>query len=94
MKEFQKKIDNMFGHRDKKRDFHKNFAWFVEEVGELSKAIRIDNRENEKEEFADVLAWLFSLANARNIDLEEVFLQKYHKFCSKCGNNPCKCIKY
>jgi NTP pyrophosphatase (non-canonical NTP hydrolase) len=94
MRKFQKKIEDMFGHRDKNRDFHKNFAWFIEEVGELSKAVRIEDRENEKEEFADVTAWLFSLANARNIDLEEVFLKKYGDFCKRCGKNPCKCDRY
>jgi NTP pyrophosphatase (non-canonical NTP hydrolase) len=50
--------------------------WFVEEVGELSSALAGDDDYNKEEEFADVLAWLCTLANINNVDLEKA-IQKY-----------------
>jgi NTP pyrophosphatase (non-canonical NTP hydrolase) len=51
--------------------------WFVEEVGELSTAlVTQEDRKNMEEEFADVFAWLCTLANITDIDLEKV-IEKY-----------------
>jgi NTP pyrophosphatase (non-canonical NTP hydrolase) len=44
-----------------------------------------------EEEFADVIAWLASLANVLNIDLEEEALTKYDNRCPKCRRTPCRC---
>jgi len=44
--------------------------WFIEEVGELATALAGNDKENKTEEFADVLAWLCTLANINDIDLE------------------------
>ena len=46
--------------------------WFVEEVGELSTVLAGADRKNKEEEFADVLAWLCTLANISDVDLERV----------------------
>jgi len=51
--------------------------WFIEEVGELARAIKSGNRDNIEEEIADVAAWLVSLANLLEIDFEEAVLKKY-----------------
>ena len=52
--------------------------WFIEEVGELSHALaRGDDRANLEEEFADVLAWLCTLANINDVNLSEVVMKKY-----------------
>ena len=45
--------------------------WFIEEVGELSTALVSNDKENAEEEFADVFAWLCTLANISDIDLEK-----------------------
>lgn len=50
--------------------------WFVEEVGELATALAGDDSDNKQEEFADVLAWLCTLANINDIDLEKA-CEKY-----------------
>lgn len=50
--------------------------WFVEEVGELATALASDGGKNKDEEFADVLAWLCTLANINDVDLEKA-CQKY-----------------
>ena len=44
-------------------------AWLAEEVGELAQAVRKGTRAEQEHEFADVLAWLASLANQMGIDL-------------------------
>jgi len=44
--------------------------WFMEEVGELATALRDGTAEERSQEFADVLAWLVTLANVVNVNLE------------------------
>ena len=46
-------------------------AWLAEEVGELAQAVRKGTRAEQEHEFADVLAWLASLANQVGIDLDD-----------------------
>ena len=90
IKEFQKIIKDTYYEKDKRRGVEGTFRWFVEEVGELAKAIRKGNRENLVEEFSDVMAWLFSLANLEGIDMEEA-ARRYANGCPKCGHIPCIC---
>lgn len=63
------------------------FLLFSEEVGELAKAIRRQQRlfiepskahlqPNLEDEFADVLSYLLDLANCLGIDLEQAFRKK------------------
>lgn len=91
IREFQELIHDIYFHKDSKRGVEGTFLWFVEEVGELSEAIRKNDREAMEEEFADVLAWLMSLANLLEIDVEEAAKKKYPGVCPYCGKNPCEC---
>ena len=43
-----------------------------EKRGELATALSGDDLENKKEEFADVMAWLCTLANINGVDMDEV----------------------
>ena len=45
--------------------------WFIEELGELATALVSNDEKNKEEEFADVFAWLCTLANISNVDLEK-----------------------
>jgi NTP pyrophosphatase (non-canonical NTP hydrolase) len=74
--EFQKLIYDKYYKTDSERGIPKTFMWFIEEVGELSTALAGNDKANQQEEFADVLAWLCTLANISDIDLEKA-LQKY-----------------
>jgi NTP pyrophosphatase (non-canonical NTP hydrolase) len=56
---------------DNERGIYHTALWFHEEVGELSSAIASGDKENAKEEFADVLMWLMTLANLMEIDMED-----------------------
>lgn len=70
IKEFQELIRRKYQKRDRERGTAATFMWFIEEVGELSTALG-GNDETKAEEFADVFAWLCTLANINDIDLEE-----------------------
>ena len=74
--EFQQLISRKYKKRDQERGVPATFMWFIEEVGELATALASDNEENKAEEFADVLAWLCTLANISNVDLEKA-CEKY-----------------
>jgi NTP pyrophosphatase (non-canonical NTP hydrolase) len=89
---FQKEIAETFLARDRARGLMGTFGWFVEEVGELSTALRNakPGSRAQEEEFADCLAWLASLANLTGVDLEKA-LRKYAKGCSRCRQKPCRC---
>jgi len=65
-------------------------AWLAEELGELAQAARKGSHDERLHEFADVLAWLASLANLLDIDLDEA-VRRYEHGCPKCGGIPCAC---
>ncbi|HEY8747532.1 MAG TPA: MazG nucleotide pyrophosphohydrolase domain-containing protein [Tepidisphaeraceae bacterium] len=77
IKEFQKLISERYEDTDRARGTPKTFLWFIEEVGELATALNGSDRENLQEEFADVLAWLCTLANINDMDLSEAIEKKY-----------------
>jgi NTP pyrophosphatase (non-canonical NTP hydrolase) len=92
--EFQQIIEKIYYERDAARGRDRTFAWFVEEVGELARALtrpRDQTGQNLREEFADVLAWLATLASLSGVSLEDAARGKYEKGCPKCGGVPCKC---
>ena len=74
--EFQQIIAEKYKKRDLQRGTPATFMWFIEEIGELATALASDDDENKQAEFADVLAWLNTLANINDIDLEKA-CQKY-----------------
>jgi len=76
IREFQDFILRKYGQRDSQRGTPGTFMWFVEEIGELATALSGDDLENKEEEFADVLAWLCTLANINEVDLTSA-IEKY-----------------
>jgi len=74
--ELQALISEKYEKRDRERGVPATFMWFIEEVGELATAIVSNDEENKEEEFADVFAWLCTLANINNVDLEKA-CEKY-----------------
>jgi len=77
LKEFQNLISSRYEATDRVRGTPRTFLWFIEEVGELATALNGDDRVNLREEFADVFAWLCTLANINDIDLSEAVAEKY-----------------
>lgn len=88
---FQKLIEDIYFERDSARGLEGTTLWFVEEVGELVRALRRGERDNLEEEFADVYAWLATLASISELNLEKVARQKYAKGCPRCEGTPCAC---
>ena len=93
--EFQKRIEQIYYERDAARGLAGTHMWFCEEVGELTRALRRDrggdHRAELEGEFADVLAWLATLASIAGIDLEDAAAKKYARGCPRCGAAPCRC---
>ncbi len=89
--DLQQLIDRMYSDKDRERGDAATFLWFSEEVGELAAALREGPRENLKAEFADVLAWLITLANIRDVNLTEAMHAKYGTGCPGCGQLVCTC---
>ena len=92
MREFQDRIERIYGARDRERGLAETFMWFAEEVGELSRALRSRDRKNLAEEFADVLAWLVTLASIAGVDMASA-ARKYDRGCPRCGSTPCACAR-
>lgn len=88
--QLQRIIDTTYGERDRARGVPSTVAWLAEEVGELAQAVRKGNLEQQIHEFADVLAWVASLANQVGVDLTQA-LQRYANGCPRCAAMPCTC---
>ena len=89
--QLQERIRELYGGKDAARGVEGTFMWFMEEVGELSAALRSGTREDTTLEFADVLAWLVTLANITGVDLDAAIDAKYGHGCPKCARIPCTC---
>jgi NTP pyrophosphatase (non-canonical NTP hydrolase) len=89
--EFQKRIEEIYFERDRARGLAGTHMWFCEEVGELTRALRRGKRDELEGEFADVLAWLSTLASIAGVDLEKAATAKYRGGCPRCSAAPCRC---
>ena len=89
--EFQKRIEEIYLERDRARGLAGTHMWFCEEVGELTRALRRGQKGDLEGEFADVLAWLSTLASIAGIDLEKAATKKYAGGCPRCAGTPCRC---
>ncbi len=81
----------IYFHRDSKRGVNGTYNWLVDEVKELGDALKTNNKKALEDEFADVIAWLSSLANVADVDLEAAAMNKYPNKCPKCKYTPCNC---
>lgn len=91
--ELQEMIRDTYGAKDARRGVEGTFMWFMQEVGELATALRSGAAHEKAYEFADVLAWLATLANIADVDLDQAIAAKYGAGCPGCGNCPCECAR-
>jgi NTP pyrophosphatase (non-canonical NTP hydrolase) len=89
--DFQRLIRRMYLEKDAARGIDGTFMWLMEEVGELAAALRDGSPDEQAEEFADVLAWLTTIANVAGVDLAEAVQRKYGTGCPGCGQFVCSC---
>jgi NTP pyrophosphatase (non-canonical NTP hydrolase) len=88
--ELQRRIEVLYGARDRARGVDGTFRWWVEEVGEVAKALRAGDPAALEHELGDALAWLASVANLVGVDLAEA-VGRYADGCPRCGATPCAC---
>jgi NTP pyrophosphatase (non-canonical NTP hydrolase) len=88
---FQQLIRDMYLKKDIARGVDGTFMWLMEEIGELAGALRSGTHEEQLGEFADVLAWLATIANVVGVDLSEAVARKYGAGCPGCGQLVCTC---
>lgn len=89
--DLQQLIRAMYFEKDVARGLDGTFMWFMEEVGELASSLRQGTHEERLGEFADVLAWLATMANVAGVDLSEAVTRKYGGGCPGCGKLVCDC---
>jgi NTP pyrophosphatase (non-canonical NTP hydrolase) len=89
--DLQALIEKMYTAKDQARGVEGTFMWLMEEVGELAAALREGSKAELAAEFADVLAWLATIANVAEIDLQQAVLDKYGNGCPGCGEFVCVC---
>lgn len=89
--QLQSLIETMYSSKDEARGVDGTFMWLMEEVGELAAALREGTPEELAAEFADVLAWLATIANVAGVDLQQAVLDKYGRGCPGCGELICSC---
>ena len=84
-------MKRLYFHRDSERGVKGTYEWLADELQELYEALEEGDKEASEKEFADVIAWLASLANITGIDLEKAAVNKYSDKCPKCQQSPCHC---
>jgi NTP pyrophosphatase (non-canonical NTP hydrolase) len=89
--QLQQVIREIYDRKDRQRGVEGTFMWFMEEVGELAAALRGGTLREQQQEFADVLAWLATMANIAGVDLEAAVQEKYGSGCPGCRQSPCVC---
>lgn len=83
--DFQAHIRDRYYTTDAARGTPATFMWLMEEIGELATALNQAHTQGQRdqanieEEFADVLAWLNTLANINGVDLEQAIRNKYFR---------------
>lgn len=88
--DLQRIIEETYGERDRARGVPSTVAWLTEELGELAQAVRKGTVDQQLHEFGDVLAWVASLANQMDVDLDTA-IRRYADGCPRCAARPCAC---
>jgi NTP pyrophosphatase (non-canonical NTP hydrolase) len=91
LRDFQRLIHQMYFDKDVERGVDGTFMWLMEEIGELATALRSGTREEQALEFADVIAWLTTIANLAGVDLAGALHLKYGTGCPGCSRLVCTC---
>jgi len=91
LEQFQQLIRAMYIEKDMARGIDGTFMWLMEEIGELAAVLRKGTHEERSAEFADVLAWLATIANVAGVDLTDAVMRKYGSGCPGCGQFVCTC---
>ncbi len=97
-----KHFNDLYGANNRARGIDHALLRLIEEMHEAEGAHLFDctrnlrmslseRRLNVAREFADVLAWIFSIAGMLELDLEKAIIQRYGGVCERCRKRPCDC---
>lgn len=95
-------LDILYGASNRKRGIHAAINRLTEEMHEVESAHLFDGvgngvmtlsqrREQVAQEFADLFAWIFSIAGMLDLPLQKVVEERYGGNCKRCGKRPCDC---
>ncbi|MBS7642474.1 nucleotide pyrophosphohydrolase [Candidatus Bathyarchaeota archaeon] len=87
----QEAMRMIYFDKDKGRGIWATYLHLLEESIELGRAISSGSKSEIASEAADVAAWLASICNLLDIDLEDALRSKYGCGCPKCRSTPCRC---
>jgi NTP pyrophosphatase (non-canonical NTP hydrolase) len=90
IRQFQELMRDIYAEKDEQRGVPATIAWLAEELGELAQATRKGTPTQREHEAGDLLAWLASLANQIEVDLERA-AERFSSGCPRCGGIPCTC---
>ena len=91
IRSLQDAMRTIYLDRDRKRGVWDTYLHLLEESVELGRAISSGSSEDIADEAADIAAWLASICNLLDIDLEDALRSKYGCGCPRCKSTPCKC---
>lgn len=89
--DWQEMFKNIYGRINKVAGKEKCWLHLLEELGEVSRVFRLKERDNLKDEIADVFAWLVAFCNNAGINLESAILDCYQGKCDACNKKKCEC---
>lgn len=89
--EWQRMFDRIYGRVNRVAGREKCWLHVHEELGEISQAFRLRQRNPLRHELADIFAWLMAFCNHLNLHLDDVILAEYPGRCDVCKRSKCKC---
>jgi NTP pyrophosphatase (non-canonical NTP hydrolase) len=87
-------MKDVYLERDSAKGIESVLTRLIDEVKELTLALKNEPVEQIADEIADVIAWTLSIANLYEIDVAKALNDKYGSGCSKCDTIPCSCENY
>lgn len=90
-REFQQMFARIYGPVNRVKSIVAVVCHLAEEVGEVGEAYRLGNKEEMREEIADVFAWLCGVATRLGANLEVAAWDAYPGVCNTCGEKVCAC---
>lgn len=93
LNEWQKMFDRIYGNVNKVAGRERCWLHVEEELGEISRAHRLNKRKLMLGEIADAFAWLVAFCNRSGINISHTIISTYPFRCDVCAQEKCKCPK-
>jgi NTP pyrophosphatase (non-canonical NTP hydrolase) len=91
--EWQKFFDQIYGNVNRVAGAEKCWLHVEEELGEVSRASRLERAQELRYEIADLFAWLAAFCNRARINISGAIISVYPGRCDVCTQEKCKCPK-